>query len=84
MESSFILVDQFKCGRVVFMKYQIKEGEIQEFIDVVTEEQVCKVCELCNENIPLISAQIWELPSVNRRATESDGKLLFHKMSKFS
>lgn len=64
--------DQFKCGRVVFMKYQIKEGEIQEFIDVVTEEQVCEVCELCNENIPLISAQIWELPSVNRRATESD------------
>lgn len=64
--------DQFKCGRVVFMKYQIKEGEIQEFIDDVTEEEVCEVYDLCNENIPTMCAQIWELPSVNRRATESD------------
>lgn len=64
--------DQFKCGRVVFMKYQIKEGEIQEFIDDVTEEEVCEVRDLCNENIPTICAQMWELPSVNRRATESD------------
>lgn len=66
------------------MKYQIKEGEIQEFIDDVTEEEVCDVRDLYNENIPLICAQMWELPSVNRRATESDGKLLYHKTSKFS
>lgn len=66
------------------MKHQVKEGEIQEFIDDVTEEEVCEVRNLCNENIPTICAQIWELPSVNRKATESDGKLLYHKTSKFS
>lgn len=64
--------DQFKCGRVVFLKFQIKEDEIREFIDDVTEEQACEVVELYSENIHHISAQIWELPSVNRRATESE------------
>lgn len=56
------------------MKYQIKEGEIQEFIDDVIEEEVCEVRDFCNENILIICVQMWEFFFVNRRVIEFDGK----------
>lgn len=66
------------------MKYQIKEGEIQEFIDDVIEEEVCDVRDFCNENILFICVQMWEFFFVNRRVIEFDGKLIYYKTLKFS
>lgn len=66
------------------MKYQIKEGEIQEFIDDVIEEEVCEVYDFCNENILIMCVQIWEFFFVNRKVIEFDGKLFYYKTLKFS
>lgn len=65
------------------MKYQIKEGEIQEFIDDVIEEEVCEVRDFCNENILIICVQIWEFFFVNRKVIEFDGKIFCYKMLQF-
>ncbi|XP_062621586.1 uncharacterized protein LOC134283143 [Saccostrea cucullata] len=66
------LTDYFKSGRVVFIKYEIKEKEIQDFLDDITEDQPFTLHDLTTDNVSHIATQIWELPLVKRKPTESD------------
>ncbi|XP_061173024.1 uncharacterized protein LOC133182263 [Saccostrea echinata] len=64
--------DRIKSGRVVLIKYEIKEKEIQDFLDDITEDQPCTLHDLTMDNVSQIATQIWDLSLVNRKPTESD------------
>lgn len=68
------LADHFKAERVLFLKHQITEEEIRDFVADITDDETCELHSLSLKNISHITTQIWDLSSVNHKATESDGK----------